>query len=91
MISRFEVQSIDLEICATITYEKKKKKIQNYEMLKSKHRKKNQTYRFFYGINSRMTSSHWMIKKSFIIYYGSSVCSQSNHIFRKFFFTDIIV
>lgn len=26
MISRFEVQSIDLEICATITYEKKKKK-----------------------------------------------------------------
>lgn len=55
MISRFEVQSIDLEICATITYEKKKRKIQNYEMLKTKHRKKIKLIDFFYGISSRMT------------------------------------
>lgn len=47
MISRFEVQSIDLEICATITYEKKKRKIQNYEMLKTKHRKKIKLIDFF--------------------------------------------
>ena len=54
---KFNLQIL-IDLCNNHLREKKKKKIQNYEMLKSKHRKKNQTYRFFYGINSRMTSSH---------------------------------